>query len=439
MSSRVLLSVVLAAVVAGAVLELTATNGPSARTSPPRNPFTKQVVACERSGKVICDPAAYRRDRREGMFALSKPDPKGGRLLTVAQVWPRARTEKHVAAALMTYRRASRIAPGLAAASSAVVNPSRKVWVITVYYRPPITVSDNSWELPPGVAATKVRVRAESQVDDAVTGSGIDSCVNCRAVPLPAPAGNDSPSCNYACTPPNQDALDADAGDAHRIAGRAYYTGAIIHADTNSVELYLAGAPQSVLDQLEAAHPGIYVIHDDAPHTSAALLKLEAGLDRAALGAEGIDVTEWGPTADGYLEVGVTSDVATAQEKLGEIYGPNVVHVVKAEPSMLDVLTDRSGPVGFLVGAIRTVGGPVGEWRRKGGGLATVFNRRGQAVAAERVRPGHDFRFRLAPGRYRLGLGRKGRKDIAGCPRGLILVRAGKTTHTDLQLGCDWP
>ena len=176
-----------------------------------------------------------------------------------------------------------------------------------------------------------------------------------------------------------------------------------MHADTNTVELYLAGAPQSVIDQLEAAHPGIYVIHNDAPHTNATLLKLEADFDEAALRAQGIDVNQWGPTADGYLQVGVTSDVATAQAKLDQIYGPNVVHVFKAEPIIFDGY--RSRPMGFLVGAIRTVGGPAGEWRRKGGGLATVFSSRGHVVAAERIRAGPRFpvpaRSRTLPPRIR--------------------------------------
>lgn len=251
-------------------------------------------------------------------------------------------------------------------------------------------------------------------------------------------APGDSSSCNYACTPPNQDALDADANDAQRIAGRSYYTGAIVHADTNTVDLYLADAPQSVIDELNAEHPGIYVIHNDAPHTSATLLKLEADFDEGSLRAQGIHVTQWGPTVDGYLQVGVTSDVATAKAMLDKIYGPNVIQVVKTEPIIADSLTAAPKRVGFLVGAIRVAGGPAGVRHLKGGGLATVFNSRDHAVAVERIRPGHDFRFRLVPGRYWLGFGRNGRENRAGCPRGLVTVRAGRTTHSDLVIGCDW-
>jgi len=250
--------------------------------------------------------------------------------------------------------------------------------------------------------------------------------------------GDGSSSCNYACTPPNQDALDADASDGQRIAGRGYYTGAAVHADTNTVDLYLADAPQSVIDQLNAKHPGIYVIHNDAPHTSATLLKLEAGFDDAPLRARGIDVTEWGPTVDGYLQVGVTSDVAAAQATLDQIYGPSVIHVFKSELITSDAAIVRPRPVGFLVGAIRVAGGPAGVRHLKGGGLAAVFTSRDHAVAVERIRPGHDFRFRLVPGRYWLGFGRDGREDRAGCPRGLVTVRAGRTIHSDLFIGCNW-
>ena len=38
-------------------------------------------------------------------------------------------------------------------------------------------------------------------------------------------ASRDTSSCNYACTPPNQDALDADASDGQRIAGRSLLHG----------------------------------------------------------------------------------------------------------------------------------------------------------------------------------------------------------------------
>ena len=132
--------------------------------------------------------------------------------------------------------------------------------------------------------------------------------------------------------PANQDALDAAAIEASSIAGNNYFTGAAVNADTNTVDVYLAAAPQSVIDQLNERSPSSYVIHNDAPNTSAALLKLEAAFDEAPLQAQNIRVTEWGPTVDGYLQVGVTDDVATAQSTLAKIYGPNVIQVYKGEP-----------------------------------------------------------------------------------------------------------
>ncbi len=93
---------------------------------------------------------------------------------------------------------------------------------------------------------------------------------------------------------------------------------------------------------------------------------------------------------------------------------------------------------GAIIGAIRVGGGPAGEGRRRGGGLVTVFSREGFTVARERVPTGHDFRFRLAPGSYRLGFGRHGNQDRAGCRRDAVVVRAGRTTHSDLWIGCDW-
>ena len=131
-----------------------------------------------------------------------------------------------------------------------------------------------------------------------------------------------------------QDALDAAADDAQSIAG-TYFTGDAVHADTNTVDVYLASAPQSVIDQLNARHPGIYVIHNDAPNTSATLRELTASFDPTPLEAQGIRVVEWGPTADGYFQVGVTADVATAQAILDKIYGPNIVRVDKAQPITL--------------------------------------------------------------------------------------------------------
>lgn len=131
-----------------------------------------------------------------------------------------------------------------------------------------------------------------------------------------------------------QDALDAAAEDARSIAGSSYFTAAALNQDANTVDVYLKSAPQSVIDQLTARHPGVYVIHNDAPNTEATLLKLTDAFDKTPLQEKGIRVTGWGPTRDGYLQVGVTADVATAQSILDKLYGPNVIRVYQSEPAL---------------------------------------------------------------------------------------------------------
>jgi hypothetical protein len=157
-------------------------------------------------------------------------------------------------------------------------------------------------------------------------------------------------SCDSGCTPANQSALDAAASAAARIAGRAYYTGAVIDDSANKVMIYLASAPPSVIDQLQAAHPGIYVIHDDAPRPRSAVTKLQNSLDWKALRSQGVDVVSTGPTEDGYLRVGVTSDVASAQTKLDALYGPNVIRVDKGQ--IFDDAPYRATPKRPSAGAV---------------------------------------------------------------------------------------
>jgi hypothetical protein len=139
-----------------------------------------------------------------------------------------------------------------------------------------------------------------------------------------------TPSCDTGCTPMNQDALDAAADEARKIAG-AYYTGVVVSAETNSDRLYLAHAPQSVLDRLNAAHPGTYVIHNDAPRPLSAVMHVMHHFSFHALDPEGITIAGLGPTQDGYLRVEVTSRVAEAQAKLDAKYGPGIIKVVHGD------------------------------------------------------------------------------------------------------------
>lgn len=68
-----------------------------------------------------------------------------------------------------------------------------------------------------------------------------------------------------------------------------------------------------------------------AEHIPSELLKLQKSLDIGALRAEGIEVVRVGPTRDGYLFVGVTSDVLTAQAALDAKYGADTIRVGRAE------------------------------------------------------------------------------------------------------------
>jgi hypothetical protein len=148
------------------------------------------------------------------------------------------------------------------------------------------------------------------------------------------------PTCDAGCTPANQPALDAAAGYAEKVAGAARsFTGVEIDDAANQVVVYLTHAPQSVIDQLNAAHPGIYVIHNDAPRTHQTLMRLENSFNFQILKPEGIQVFSVGPSVDGYLEVGVSSKLAEAQKKLDAVYGPNVVRVVKGSAA---IATPRS-------------------------------------------------------------------------------------------------
>ncbi|HEY6295300.1 MAG TPA: hypothetical protein VIX15_06520 [Streptosporangiaceae bacterium] len=130
------------------------------------------MAACERSRKV-CDPAA------ETGFPLTRPAAPGARLLTEQQVTGRSGWRGDVVRArLMTYGQAARAYPALAA--SAVIAPSRPVWVLTVYFARPVTI--DSGYGPPGAPAT-MTISAMSEVIDASTGTPADQCEGCAVIP----------------------------------------------------------------------------------------------------------------------------------------------------------------------------------------------------------------------------------------------------------------
>jgi hypothetical protein len=127
--------------------------------------------------------------------------------------------------------------------------------------------------------------------------------------------------------------LHEAADDARRVVGEARFTGCWVHEESNTLELWLSDAPSDAVRELEAIHPGVYLIHNDAPRSHAAVLELMDAIPLERLKAEGIRVVRVGPTHDGYLHVSVMGDVPSAQAKLDAILGSDVVQVEHGEPA----------------------------------------------------------------------------------------------------------
>ena len=144
----------------------------SAARSAAAHAMPSAMAACEHSSQT-CDPAA------ENGFPLIKSVAPGTRLLTEQQVTGRSAWRGDVVRArLMTYRQAARAYPGLAA--SAVIAPSRTVWVVTVYFAKPMTIDTG---YGPPSAPTTMTISATSEVIDATTGTPTDQCEGCAVIP----------------------------------------------------------------------------------------------------------------------------------------------------------------------------------------------------------------------------------------------------------------
>ena len=76
-------------------------------------------------------------------------------------------------------------------------------------------------------------------------------------------------------------------------------------------------------------HPGVYVIHNDAPRSLNEMEEIIGRIDIAALRDAGISIHQIGPTQHGYVRVAVERDVPAAQGKFDEMFGPDVVRVVE--------------------------------------------------------------------------------------------------------------
>jgi hypothetical protein len=97
---------------------------------------------------------------------------------------------------------------------------------------------------------------------------GLVNIATASSDPMPATATTTT-------SPANQPSLDIAADDASAIAGESYFSNAVVNDDANTVTLYLAGAPQTIVDQLESAHPATYLIDNTAAYPASTILALE--------------------------------------------------------------------------------------------------------------------------------------------------------------------
>jgi hypothetical protein len=210
-------------------------------------------------------------------------------------------------------------------------NPSARDypgWVVTFGHTKPISYG-------PASVAQKAVCTWVSVYDlrTRIWTEDFQSCPN-----RPAPGS----SCDSRCTPANQPALDAAAGYAEQVAGDAHcFAGVAVDDDANKVIVYLVHAPQTILDELRARHPGIYAIRNDAPHTLSHITALQKSIDWSAWKARGIKIVSTGPTETGFLRVGVTKHVAQARAAFDAKYGRGIIRVVKAEPMIAASLGGR--------------------------------------------------------------------------------------------------
>lgn len=203
-------------------------------------------------------------------------------------------------------------------------NPSARDypgWVVTFQHTKPISYGPASVSQRPVCAWVSVY-----DLSSRVWTENFQSCPN-----RPQPGS----ACDSDCTPANQPALDAAASYAEQVAGDAHcFAGVAVDDAANKTIVYLVHAPQSVLDELRARHPGTYAVHNDASHTLSEITALQKSIDWSAWKARGIDIVSTGPTETGFLRVGVTKRVAQAQAAFDATYGRGIVRVVKAEPAI---------------------------------------------------------------------------------------------------------
>jgi hypothetical protein len=70
--------------------------------------------------------------------------------------------------------------------------------------------------------------------------------------------------------------------------------GCWVHDESDTLELWLSNSPSDVMVELEAVHPGVYLIHNDAPRSHTAVLEVMDALPVDRLRAEGIHIVRVG-------------------------------------------------------------------------------------------------------------------------------------------------
>jgi hypothetical protein len=90
--------------------------------------------------------------------------------------------------------------------------------------------------------------------------------------------------------------VSAAADDVRPVAG-GYCTGLVNHHHLGTCEVYLADAPESVIDRLRAMHPGVYVIHNDAPRSLNEMEEIIGRIDVPVLREAGMPIHQIGLTS----------------------------------------------------------------------------------------------------------------------------------------------
>jgi hypothetical protein len=135
-------------------------------------------------------------------------------------------------------------------------------------------------------------------------------------------------------------------------------------------------------------------------------------------------------------------------------YGSSSLSALACPSRALCVAVDANGNLaigtpapaarrGLLRGTIQPGGGPPpvrGQPRKGLAGEVSVFSPGGRLIARQRVRAGHRFHFKLAPGRYLLNAGRHLRYSAAkGCRPVTARVQINHTTTANVYTGCSTP